>query len=51
MVIVITLTLKLLGGWGPNGPTFRNIGLWLTDEEKNVLLGMHVNFVYKICDA
>ena len=51
MVIVITLTLKLPGGWGPNGPTFRNIGLWFTDEEKNVVFGMHVNLVYKNYDA
>ena len=40
------LTLKLQGG--PNGPTFKNIGLWFTGEKKCV--GMHVNLVYNIFD-
>ena len=33
---------------GSNGPTFKNIGLWFIDE-KNELLGMHVNLVYTTC--
>ena len=28
-----------------------DIGLWFTDEEKHVLLGIHVNPVYKNLDA
>ena len=36
----LLLTLKLPGGGGPNGPTFKNIGLWFTGE-KSVMLNAY----------